>query len=47
MRDAVDTALSFGLNTERMPLAFTPFTADALWQAEHAGAAQFLHFLNS
>ncbi len=47
MRDTVDTALSLGLSTERMPLAFTPFTSDALWQPSHAGAARFLAFLNT
>lgn len=47
MRDAVDTAISFGLSTERMPLALTPFKIDALWQPQHAGAVQFLNFLNT
>lgn len=47
MRDTVDTALSLGLSTERMPLAFTPFTMAALWQPKHPGAARFLAFLNT
>ncbi len=47
MRDAVDTALSFGLSTERMPLAFTPFTLAALWQPAHPQAQRFLDFVNN
>lgn len=47
MRDTVDTALSFGLSTERMPLAFTPFTMAALWRPADADAARFLAFLNT
>ena len=46
MRDTVDTALSFGLSVELLDLEFTPFTIDALHQPEHAGAEQFLAFLN-
>ena len=46
MRDTVDTALSFGLSVEQFDLEFTPFTLDAVYQPEHAGAEQFLAFLN-
>lgn len=46
MRDAIDTALSFGLSVDRFDLEFTPFTIDALYQPEHPGAEQFLAFLN-
>ena len=46
MRDTVDTALSFGLSVDRFDLEFTPFTLDAVYQPEHAGAEQFLAFLN-
>ncbi len=46
MRDAIDTALSFGLSVDHFDLEFTPFTLDALHQPEHAEAEQFLTFLN-
>jgi hypothetical protein len=46
MRDAIDTALSFGLSVDRFDLEFTPFTLDALHQPEHPEAEQFLAFLN-
>ncbi len=46
MRDAVDTALSFGLSVDRFDLEFTPFTLDALYQPAHPEAGQFLAFLN-
>lgn len=46
MRDTVDTALSFGLATDRANLEFTLFTLDALYQPDHPQAEQFLAFLN-
>ena len=46
MRDAIDTALSFGLSVDRFDLEFTPFTLDALYQPGHPDAEQFLAFLN-
>lgn len=46
MRDAIDTALSFGLSVDRFDLEFTPFTLDALYEPEHPDAGQFLAFLN-
>lgn len=46
MRDAIDTALSFGLSVDRFDLEFTPFTLEALYQPGHADAEQFLAFIN-
>jgi hypothetical protein len=46
MRDAIDTALSFGLSVDRFDLEFTPFTQDALYQPDHPDAEQFLAFIN-
>ncbi len=46
MRDAIDTALSFGLSVDHFDLEFIPFTIDALYQPEHPDAEQFLTFLN-
>jgi hypothetical protein len=46
MRDAIDTALSFGLNMEWFNLEYTPFTIDALYQPDHPDADRFLTFIN-
>ena len=46
MRDAIDTALSFGLAVESTELEFTPFSLTALYQPDHPEAQQFLDFLN-
>jgi hypothetical protein len=48
MRDAIDTALSFGLSVDRVDLEVTPFTRDVLLQPEHADAEAeaFLSLLN-
>ncbi|MDD2882590.1 MAG: putative zinc-binding metallopeptidase [Rhodoferax sp.] len=46
MRDTVDTAMSFGLSVDADQLEFTPFTLDALYQADHPEAVLFLAFLN-
>jgi len=50
MRDAVDTARGFGLMSSLdmagADLEFTPFTIEALWRPNDAGAADFLAFLN-
>ena len=46
MRDAIDTALSFGLVTDSPHLDFTPFTVDALYEPDHPEAQHFLDFLN-
>jgi hypothetical protein len=46
MRDGIDTALSLGLDLDRLDLEVTPFTLDELYQPEHPQAGQFLTFLN-
>lgn len=46
MRDGIDTALSLGLDLDRLDLDVTPFTQDELYQPEHPQAGQFLTFLN-
>lgn len=46
MRDTVDTALSFGLVSDRAHLEFTPFAREALYQPGHPEAQSFLDFLN-
>lgn len=46
MRDTVDTAMSFGLTVDPAQLEFTPFTLEALHQADHPEAERFLAFLN-
>ena len=46
MRDGIDTALSLGLDLDRLDLEVTPFTADALYHSEDPQAAKFLAFVN-
>jgi hypothetical protein len=46
MRDGIDTALSLGLDLDRLDLEVAPFTLDELYQPQHPQAAQFLAFLN-
>jgi hypothetical protein len=46
MRDGIDTALSLGLDLERLDLEVTPFTLDELHQPQDPQAAQFLAFVN-
>jgi hypothetical protein len=46
MRDAVATALSFGLSIDAEQLEFTPFTLDTLYQPDHPEAESFLAFVN-
>ena len=46
MRDSLDTALSFGLSTNRAQLEFTPFTLDTLYEPHHPEAGHFLAFIN-
>lgn len=46
MRDAIDTALSFGLSVDRFDLEVTPFTRDALYLPDHPDAEEFLGLLN-
>ena len=46
MRDALDTAISFGLTVNSALLEFTPFTSAALLNPNDETAASFLSFLN-
>ncbi len=46
MRDGIDTALSLGLDLERLDLEVTPFTQGELHQPQDPQAAQFLAFVN-
>lgn len=46
MRDAIDTALSFGLSMDRFDLEVTPFTRAALYPPDHPDAEEFLALLN-
>jgi hypothetical protein len=46
MRDAIDTALSFGLSVDRFNLEFMPFTQEALFPPGHPDAEEFLALLN-
>lgn len=46
MRDAIDTALSFGLSVDRFDLEVTPFTRAALYLPDHPDAEEFLGVLN-
>ena len=46
VRDGIDTALSLGLDLERLDLEVTPFTLDELHQPQDPQAAQFLAFVN-
>lgn len=46
MRDAIDTALSFGLSVDRFDLEFMPFTQEALFPPGHPDAEEFLALLN-
>jgi hypothetical protein len=47
MRDALDTAASFGLEAEDVELRIQMYSPDALWDAERAGAARFLRLINA
>ena len=47
MSDTVDTALSFGINTDSVDMQAVPFELPDLWQPEHPNAGQFLLFLNT
>ena len=46
MCDTLDTATSFGLTVNAQLLEFTPFTPDALYDANNETASDFLTFLN-
>lgn len=47
MVDAVDTALSFGIEAGDVEIGIDRFGANALWQPEAPGAKGFLRFVNS
>jgi hypothetical protein len=47
MVDTLDTALSFGLDTHRLDMEIEPFSRDALFRPNDAGAKRFLAFLNT
>jgi hypothetical protein len=46
MTDTLATAVSLGVQTENVTLSIDPFTADALYPAEHDDA-RFLELLNA
>jgi len=47
MADTLSTALSFGLEPARLDLEIEPYTKDALYRPDDAGAMHFLGFFNS
>ncbi len=47
MADTVDTAVSFGIDSNSVEIDSDPYTAADLWQPDHPGAEAFLAFLNS
>lgn len=47
MVDTVDTALSFGIDADRMQLDAEPWRHDALWRPDDPGADDFLGFVNA
>jgi hypothetical protein len=47
LRDALDTATSFGLEAEDVELRLQPYTEEALWDAQRPGAADFLRWINA
>ncbi|SCW44615.1 MULTISPECIES: putative zinc-binding metallopeptidase [unclassified Pseudomonas] len=47
MMDAVDTALGFGMSAREMDFDYQPFLPETLYDAEHAGGAAFLSFVNA
>jgi hypothetical protein len=47
MVDILDTALSFGLHTDRLDLEIEPFSRDSLFEPNDAGGPRFLSFLNA
>ncbi|UVM46412.1 putative zinc-binding peptidase [Pseudomonas brassicacearum] len=47
MMDAVDTALGFGMSAREMDFDYQPFPPETLYDAEHAGGAAFLSFVNA
>lgn len=47
MIDALDTALSFGVDTRNLDMEIDPFSHDALFRASDPGAKRFLTFVNA
>ncbi|AMM23447.1 hypothetical protein AX767_03060 [Variovorax sp. PAMC 28711] len=47
MADTVDTAVSFGIDSNSVDIDSDPYTVDDLWQPDHPDAEAFLAFLNS
>jgi hypothetical protein len=47
MSDAVDTAVSLGVDAASVDIEAQPYTAADLWQPDHPNAGAFLEFLNS
>jgi hypothetical protein len=46
LRDALDSAASFGLTAEDVEWRAQDFTADALWDAKRPGSSAYLKFIN-
>ncbi|MGA0572255.1 zinc-binding metallopeptidase family protein [Variovorax sp. VNK109] len=46
MADTVDTAVSFGVNSDNVDLEHEPFGVADLWQPDAPDATQFLEFIN-
>jgi hypothetical protein len=47
IRDAMDTATSFGLDAHDVELTTVPYTQDALWDTTRAGTSDFLALINN
>jgi hypothetical protein len=47
IRDAMDTATSFGLDAHDVELAIVPYPLDALWDATRPGAQAYLTLINN
>jgi hypothetical protein len=47
MVDTLDTALSFGLDSDNVEITYEPFTTDVLFRSDDPGAATFLSFVNA
>jgi hypothetical protein len=46
LRDALDTAASFGLTASDVEARVQPFSQDALWDANRAGSSAYLQLIN-
>jgi hypothetical protein len=47
MRDALDTAASFGLEADAVELRIQAYSSAALWDSQRAGAERFLRLINA